>query len=84
MAVVVFIGVLNCVMYSDQSHLRQNTLFFRPYLNGVWVDCPKDSGAKSPCLWQAFSRPCAVIATVGYAHRVPTLGEDEVGKHSPF
>ena len=25
-----------------------------------------------------------VIATVGYAHRVHTLGEDGVGKHSPF
>jgi len=36
-------------------------------------------------LWQAFSRLCAVIATVGYAHRVHTLGEDGVGKwHSPF
>jgi len=34
-------------------------------------------------LWQAFSRLCAVIATFGYAHRVPTLGEDRVGKHSP-
>ena len=36
------------------------------------------------CLWQAFSRPCAVITAVGHTHRVPTLGEDGVGKHSPF
>jgi len=27
---------------------------------------------------------CAVIATVGYAHRIDTLGEDGVGKYSPF
>ena len=26
----------------------------------------------------------SVIATVGHAHRVHTLGEDGVGKHSPF
>ena len=39
--------------------------------------------AKS-CPWQAFSRLCAVIATVGYAHRVPTLEEGGVGKHPPF
>ena len=31
------------------------------------------------CLQPAFSRPCAVIATVGYTHRVPTLGEGGVG-----
>ena len=30
-------------------------------------------------LQPAFSWPCAVIATVGYAHRVPTLGEGGVG-----
>jgi len=36
------------------------------------------------CPRQAFSRSCEVIATVSYTHRVPTLGEDGVGKHSPF
>jgi len=35
------------------------------------------------CLQQAFSRPCAVIATVGYTHRVPMLGEDGVGSTPP-
>jgi len=33
---------------------------------------------------QAFSRLCAVIATIDYAHRVHMLGEDGGGKHSPF
>jgi len=71
------------------SHLRQNILYFRPYLRRRPTEWSVGGlsyrfwYAKS-CLQQAFSRLCVVIATVGYAHRVQTLGEDGVGKHSPF
>jgi len=69
------------------SRLRQNTLYFRPYLRrwqwSVGGLSYRFWYTKS-CLWQAFSRFCAVIATVGYAHRVHTLGEDGVGKHPTF
>jgi len=54
-------------------------------LNGVWVDRPStDSGTTNSRLQQAFSWPCMVIATVSYTHRVLTLREVGVGKHSPF
>jgi len=65
------------------SHLRQNALFFRPYLRRRPTE--RGVGGLSYSFWYAKSclrqaaftgRPCAVIATVGYAHRAPMLEED--------
>jgi len=55
-------------------HPRQNTLYFRPYLRrrpAGWSvgGLSYRFGYATSCLWQEFSRLCAVIATVGY--RVP-------------
>ena len=73
----------------SKPHVFGSICTFHPYLRnrpaewGVGGLSYRFWSAKS-CLWQAFSWLCAVIVTVSYVHRVPTLGEDGVGKHSPL